>query len=61
MRDLSIEGWNEDQAPTQYQGSGMSHELASLLLTETVQHSLYISKRPVYALFLDANRLLTEL
>ena len=32
----------------------MSHELASLLLTETVQFSLNVSKQPVYALFLDA-------
>ena len=54
VRELSLKGWNEDQAPTQYQGGGMSHELASLLLTETIQHSLNVSKRPVYALFLDA-------
>ena len=32
----------------------MSHELASFLLTETVQFSLNVSKQPVYALFLDA-------
>ena len=32
----------------------MSHELAALLLTETVQHSLNITKLPVYAIFLDA-------
>ena len=32
----------------------MSHELAALLLTETLQHSLNVSKLPVFALFLDA-------
>ena len=32
----------------------MSHELACILLTETVQYSLNVSKSPVLALFLDA-------
>ena len=32
----------------------MNHELASILLTETIQYSLYVSKKPVYAIFLDA-------
>ena len=32
----------------------MSHELACILLTETVQYSLNVSKSPVFALFLDA-------
>ena len=32
----------------------MSHELASLLLTETIMNSVHVSKRQVYALFLDA-------
>ena len=32
----------------------MSHELASLLLTETIQFSSFTTKKPVYALFLDA-------
>ena len=31
----------------------MTHELAALLLTETLQHSLNVSKLPVFALFLD--------
>ena len=35
-------------------GSGMSHELACLLLTETLQHSLYVKNLPVFAIFLDA-------
>ena len=47
-------GWAAVQAPTQFQGSGSSHELAALLLTECIQHSLYTVKRPVYVLLLDA-------
>ena len=54
VRSLSVKDWNRQQAPTQYQGQGMSHELAALLLTETVQHSLNVSKLPVFAIFLDA-------
>ena len=54
IRELSIDGWNRAQADTQFQGVGMSHELASLLLTETIQYSLNVSKKPVYAIFLDA-------
>ena len=40
VRELSVDGWNEEQAETQFQGEGSSHELAALLLTETIQHSL---------------------
>ena len=58
-------GWAAAQASTQFQGSGSSHELAALLLTETIQHSLYVSKQPVYVLLLDAqsafDRILREL
>ena len=32
----------------------MSHELACLLLTETLQYSLNVSKLPVFAIFLNA-------
>ena len=46
--------WRQLQAPTQYQGEGSTHELASLLLTEVVQHSIFKSREPVFALFLDA-------
>ena len=48
------EGWAEAQAPTQFQGSGSSHELAALLLTETILHSLHVTKLPLYILLLDA-------
>ena len=46
--------WNSVQAETQFQGEGSSHELSALLLTETILHSTLVSKKPVYALFLDA-------
>ena len=48
------EGWASVQAETQFQGEGSSHELAALLFSETIQHSLFINKKPVYALLLDA-------
>ena len=54
LHDLFIDLWNSAQAETQYQGSGSSHELASLLITECIQHSLFCSKKPVFMLFLDA-------
>ena len=54
VRELSLHDWNNHQAPTQFQGGRMSHELACLLLTETLQHSLNVSKLPVFAIFLDA-------
>ena len=54
VRDLSIDKWNEKQAVTQYQGEGSSHELASLLVTEAIQHSKFKSKKPVFLLLLDA-------
>ena len=44
----------EAQAPTQFQGEGSSHDLAAVLLTETIQLSLFKLKHPLYALFLDA-------
>ena len=54
IRELYGDLWQEQQAETQYQGIGSSHELASLLVTEVVQYSLYVSKQPVYLLALDA-------
>ena len=54
LRDLYHELWDGCQAETQYQGTGSSHELASLLVTEVVQHSLYVKNKPVYLLALDA-------
>ena len=54
IRDLHISSWNLDQADTQFQGEGSNHELAAVLLTESIQHSLYTLKEPIFILFLDA-------
>ena len=52
--NLYKEQWALSQAETQFQGEGSSHELAALLLTETIQYSLFSSKNTVFALLLDA-------
>ena len=54
LRDLYHECWDSCQASTQYQGTGSSHELASLLVTEVLQYSLHVSYKPVYMLAQDA-------
>ena len=54
LRDRYQQQWEKVTAPTQYQKSGSSHELAALLLTETIQFSLYYSKKPIFLLILDA-------
>ena len=47
-------GWASAQAETQFQGTGSSHELAALLLSEVIQFCLYASKKPIFILLLDA-------
>ena len=42
------------QAETQFQGSGSSHELAALVLTEAVQHAVFSAKKPLFVIMLDA-------
>lgn len=54
IRDTFIESWNKNQPETQFQGQGSSHDLAAVLLTETIQHSLYSLKQPLFVLYLDA-------
>ena len=54
VRDLNIDSWNDDQASTQFLGEGSSHELAALLLTEVVQHSLHVLHQPLFVIYLDA-------
>ena len=54
LRDMYQERWDKCQASTQYQGAGSSHDMASLLVTEVIQHSLYATNQPVYILALDA-------
>ena len=53
LGELSKEDWDACQASTQFQGSGMSHELASLLLTTAIQNS-FSSAEPLFVLLLDA-------
>ena len=53
LHELYTSRWNSIQAPTQYQGTGSSHELAALLITEVVQHSKS-QKIPLFTLFVDA-------
>ena len=38
----------------QFLGHNSSHELAALLLSEVIQYSLFTSKKPLFAIFLDA-------
>ena len=52
--NLYQDSWASVQAATQFQGTGSSHELAALLLTESVQHSLHVTKRPLFVLLVDA-------
>ena len=54
IRDQYIKIWNENQAETQFQGEGSSHELSALLLTECIQYSKYVKKLPTFVLYLDA-------
>ena len=53
LGQLSIADWKEKQADTQFQGEGMSHEMAALLLTITIQSSL-LSLKTIFVLLLDA-------
>ena len=54
MVELYDDGWASKQAPTQFQGSNSSHELASLCITEAISHGLHVNKEPMYLLLLDA-------
>ena len=54
IRDLYQDLWDDCTAATQYQATGSSHELASLLVTEVIQYSLNVADQPVYLLVLDA-------
>ena len=54
VRDLNIDVWDSCKASTQFLGPGSSHELASLTLTEVIQHSHHVLNQPVFILYLDA-------
>ena len=54
IRDIFIDSWNDNQPETQFQGRGSSHDLAAVLLTETIQNSIFSLKKPLFVLYLDA-------
>ena len=54
IRDLYQDLWDSTTASTQYLAKGSSHDLASLLISEMIQYSLYIKDQPIYLLVLDA-------
>ena len=54
IRELSLDDWEAAQSQVQFLGSGKSHELGAVLLTEVIQHSIHINNGPVFCLFLDA-------
>ena len=54
IREMNLTTWNQDQAKVQFLGEGSSHELVALLLTETIQSSLFSTKQPMFVLFVDA-------
>ena len=47
------EDWQEAQVNTQFQGLCSSHSLAAFLLTEAIQHTMYITKQTIFRIFLD--------
>ena len=51
---LEEDNWRAAQAETQFQGKGLSHEHAALLLTESINFSTSVSKLPIFSLYLDA-------
>ena len=51
---LEQENWSAAQAETQFQGRGLSHEHAALLLTESINFSVSVAKKPIFCLYLDA-------
>ena len=54
IRELSIEDWNLGRSEVQFLGPGMGHDMAALLLSETIQFSKNVDDRPLFAIFLDA-------
>ena len=57
IRDLSTPEWEASQAETQFQGTGMSHEMAALLLAESITNSTVNQKKPIFTLYLGAKSL----
>ena len=51
---LEEDNWSSVQAETQFQGKGLSHEHSALLLTESINYTVNVSKLPLFSLYLDA-------
>ena len=54
IRKIHERSWNADLPSTQFQGTGSSHELAAILLTECISYSKHTLQLPTYVLYLDA-------
>ena len=54
VRELEVPSWNENQASSQFQGEGSSHNLAAGMLNEAIQHPLFALPQPIFILYLDA-------
>ena len=52
--ELSSSEWEAATAETQFQKPRLSHEHASILLTEVIQNTIFEQKLPLFALYLDA-------
>ena len=65
IRQQELPNWRAAQPETQFQGENSCHELAALLLTESIQYSLHVADQPLYVLYLDQkscfDRVLNEL
>ena len=48
MVELYDMGWSAAQAPTQFQGSNSSHDLAALTITEATIQGQFCTRKPVY-------------
>ena len=51
---LEESNWSSVQAETQFQGKGLSHEHCALLLTESINFTVFVSKLAIFCLYLDA-------
>ena len=51
---LYSQRWQQFTAETQFQKQSSSHELAAVLLSETISHSVKTRSEPVFVIYLDA-------
>ena len=57
---FAYDKWRKIQACTQFQGEGSSHQLTCILLTETIQYSLFHVHQPIFIIFLDVSDVLVR-